>query len=127
MQRVAPERDVVLDDVAEVAQAYHLAVGLLDRHLREVALGHDGLNIAHVHALVARLDEAACADRERLRELEDACVERIRGRLHHVGQRDAVLREELGIDLDVPLLEPLTVDEHVGHAGDALRRCLIFQ
>jgi hypothetical protein len=51
--------------------------------------------------------------------LQHACVERIRGRLHHVVQRNVVLREELRVDLNVPLLQALAVDEHVGHAGHA--------
>jgi len=67
---VAPERLVVFDDLPEVLQANRLAVHLLDRHLRQLGLSDDRLNVSHVHPLAVRLDEAARADGEGLGVLE---------------------------------------------------------
>ena len=89
---VADQRAVVDDDLAHVGESQHLTVPLHHRHRHQLRGPDDGLDVADVETLPVVLDEAAGSDDRTLGVLEQAGLKGVRRGVHHLLERDVVLR-----------------------------------
>ena len=116
---VADQRLRRVDDLRQVADAQLAPAALRNRDLREGVRRADRRDAARADALVGGLEEPARADHRARRELQQPGVERLGGDLHDLVERDLLVAQPAGPDLDVHVLEPLAPDRDVRDAGHA--------